>query len=239
MKDDLWLACKRKTCCSATIVVPSGRDVWRISRALDAPPWAFTRYFPGPPERPDAFRLAPGGPTFRLVLAKQPSRRTKTLPPCVFLMRTPDGHHRCGLGPLRPLVCQCHPAELIDGVLAVRTKNACTCREWSLADLDVAREAERVTVRQAEAAEYHRVVAAWNARIAAAPPDATFDFPAYGDYLLAAYDALAASSNPSRPDGCPPLAPKEGWGEDAPPVLSAPKDPLAPSLLERESAARP
>ena len=190
MKDALWLACKQKSCCYASIVLPSGRDVWRIARALEAPPWTFLRVMGSPERRPDAFRLAPSGPSYRLVLAKQPSRRTKTMPPCIFLTRTPSGHHRCGLGDLRPRSCATFPSELVEGVLCVRNDGGCTCRTWTLADVDLVEETQRVEVRQAEAVEYHRVVAAWNAHVAAEAPPEGFEFPIYCDYVLDAYDAL-------------------------------------------------
>jgi Fe-S-cluster containining protein len=196
MKDALWLACKRKTCCYASIVVPSGRDVWRIARALDAPPWSFLRVIGSPEGRPDAFRLVAGGPAYRLVLAKQRSRRAKSMPPCIFLTRTPSGHHRCGLGELRPRSCASFPSELVDGVLCVRNDGGCTCRTWTLADVDLIEETRRVEARQAEAVEYHRVVAIWNARVEAEAPPEGCDFAAYCAYLLDAYDALDCAPAP-------------------------------------------
>jgi hypothetical protein len=190
LKEAIWLACKPKTCCYTGIVVPSGRDVWRIARALDAPPWSFLKYFPCPPTRPDGFLLERSGSKLRLALAKQPSKRTKTPAPCIFLLRTRHGHHRCGLGELRPAVCQSFPSELVDGVLCVRNDGSCTCRTWALADVDLAEEAARVNVRQSEAVEYHGVVARWNAIVETAPAGDGFDFVAYCDFLLRAYDEL-------------------------------------------------
>ena len=191
-KEEIWLSCKQKTCCYAAFVIPSGRDVWRISRTLDAPPWTFLVYFQAPGPRRDAFLLQPGGPAFRLALAKGASRRTKRPPPCIFLLKTRQGHHRCGLGDGRPSVCKSFPSELVDGVLCVRPDSGCACRVWSLADVDIAEETAAVTLRQAESEEYCAVVARWNARVGAAPPDAQFDFFGFCDFLLETYDALAA-----------------------------------------------
>jgi Fe-S-cluster containining protein len=191
-KEAIWLACKPKTCCHTAIVVPSGRDVWRISRTLDAPPWSFLKYFPGSADRPDSFALDRSETTFRLVLAKPTSKRTKTEAPCIFLLRTRLGHHRCGLGALRPAVCSSFPSELVSGVLCVRNDAGCTCRTWALADVNLDEETAQVTVRQAEAIEYHQIVARWNAVVGEASPSTRIDFIAYCEFLLRAYDDLAA-----------------------------------------------
>jgi Fe-S-cluster containining protein len=185
-KEALWLACKPKTCCYTALVVPSGRDVWRIARALDAPPWTFLRYLASPGPRPDAFCLDHSETQYRLVLAKQLTRRTRSPAPCTFLLRTRHGHHRCGLGDLRPQACHSFPSELVDGVLCVRNDAGCTCRQWALADVDLAEEIALVETRQAEAIEYHQIVADWNARVRAADTDT--DFYQYCAFLLAAYD---------------------------------------------------
>jgi Fe-S-cluster containining protein len=172
-------------------VVPTGRDVWRISRALDTPPWTFVRYFPSPSPRGDAFALDRSERRYRLALAKAASRKKQ--PPCIFLMRTRDGHHRCGLGDLRPAACRAFPSDLFGGVLCARNDGGCTCRRWSLLDLDVAEETELVVRREEEAAEYRRLVAEWNRLVAEAPPEARFDFLAFCRFVLEAYDALAAA----------------------------------------------
>src|SRR5436190_9552256 len=117
-KEAIWLACKAKSCCYTPLVVPTGRDVWRIARVLETPPTSFLLYFPTPYARRDAFVLDGSGQEFRVALGKAPSRR-KTAPPCIFLLRTRSGHHRCGLGDLRPLVCRAFPADVADGVLSL------------------------------------------------------------------------------------------------------------------------
>jgi Fe-S-cluster containining protein len=191
LKETVWLACRTKTCCHAPIVVPTGRDVWRISRALDTPPWAFVRYFPSPSARGDAFALDQSEQRYRLALAKGASRRKQ--PPCIFLMRTRNGHHRCGLGDLRPASCKAFPSDLFGGVLCTRNDGGCTCRTWSVLDVDVAEEAELVVRREEEAAEYRGLVAEWNRLVSEAEPGATADFFDFCRFVVEAYDALAAS----------------------------------------------
>src|SRR4051812_40494295 len=141
-KEATWLACKPKTCCYNAFVLVSGRDVWRISRALGTAPWTFLIYFQSQEWRPDTFILDKTGRQFRLALTKQPaSKRRKSPPPCIFLMKTRNGHHRCGLGDLRPQVCKTFPIENVGGVLCIPGKTGCTCRTWSLADVDLREEA--------------------------------------------------------------------------------------------------
>ena len=197
-KEEIWLACKQKSCCYAAFVLPSGRDVWRISRALMAPPWTFLIYFQSPQPRPDGFILDASGRQFRLALSKQPSRRTKTPPPCIFLMKTRQGHHRCGLGDLRPQVCKSFPSEMSEGIVRIITDTGCTCHKWSLSDVDIEEERSRVEVRHSEYEEYCGVVQRWNryaaTELAAAPPDSAFDFYDYCEYLLANYDELKVES---------------------------------------------
>jgi hypothetical protein len=189
-KEAIWLACKEKSCCYNAVVIPTGRDIWRIARSLDAPPWSFLIYFPSREPRRDAFSLDRSGRTFRLALAKGTTRRKKTPPPCIFLMRTRAGFHRCGLGDLRPAVCHVFPAETVDGILCVRPDAGCTCRPWSLADMDFGEEWERIETRQAEGEEYCRVVGRWNERVGAAAEGSSFTFLDFCTYLLETYDEL-------------------------------------------------
>lgn len=193
-KEDIWLACKEKTCCYTPFVIPTGRDVWRIARTLDTPPWAFLVYFAAPAPRRDSFILDHGQQPFRLALGKQVSRRRKAPPPCVFLLRTRNGYHRCGLGDLRPGVCQAFPSNLSDGILCVSAQSGCSCRVWNLSDVDIAEETALVKARQADSEEYCAVVGQWNERVLAAPPGATFTFFNFCDFLLTAYDALPCST---------------------------------------------
>lgn len=193
-KEAIWLACKAKTCCSTQIVVPTGRDVWRIARTLDAPPWSFLVYFPSPQPRPDAFALDHSDATYRLALARRPSTRKNGTPACTFLLRTRDGHHRCGLGRLRPMVCQTFPSQIVAGVVCLPDDTPCACRAWTLADVDIAEERALVEASQADLEEYRGVVAHWNDRLADAPVEARFTFFDFCLYVVKAYDELAARS---------------------------------------------
>jgi Fe-S-cluster containining protein len=202
-KEAIWLACKQKRCCYTAVVLPTGRDIWRISRALDMPPWAFLVYFLPPKPGPDAFALDRSGRVYRLALAKQPGRRKKSLPPCIFLMRTRNGYHRCGLGELRPMVCRTFPAEMRAGVLCLRNDGGCTCRHWSLADADIAEEAALLEQQQADYVEYCAVVARWNSMVTDAPDETAFTFFDFCNFLLKAYDELEAArpTQPAQPMG--------------------------------------
>lgn len=196
MKEALWLSCKAKTCCHTAIVIPSGRDVWRISRALDAPPWVFVRYFRTPQDRPDAFRLDHSNDKYRLALAKQEAGEAQQPPPCIFLTKTRQGDHRCGLGELRPAACRCFPSELVGGALQVRNDGGCTCRTWDLADVDLTEESAKVVARQEEAVEFHYIVSLWNSQIESLPADTAVQFVDFCEFILDAYDSLSAD-----PDG--------------------------------------
>jgi hypothetical protein len=193
-KEALWLACKAKACCHAATIVPTGRDIWRIARALDAPPWSFLVPFEAPQPRRDAFALDQSARRFRLALAKGATRRVKSPPPCIFLLRTRTGQHRCGLGDLRPQLCKAFPTQLVDGLVCVLPDTGCTCRAWALADLDVNEERAAAEMVQAESEEYCALVAQWNARVAAAPPGTQLSVADYCAFVLAAYEAFAAEA---------------------------------------------
>ena len=188
-KEQSWLACKQKTCCYTPLVIPTGRDVWRIARTLDVPPWSFLIYFLSREPRRDAFVLDGTDKEFRVALAKGRTRRRAFPPPCIFLMRTRRGFHRCGLDELRPGVCRAFPGELVDDVLCLRPDHGCTCRAWSLSDVDIGDEVALVQERQADAEEYCGVVARWNEEVRRG--DANHDFVEYCSYLLDTYDGLA------------------------------------------------
>lgn len=188
-KEALWLACKQKNCCYTAFVLPSGRDVWRITRALQTPPWTYLVYFQSPP-RPDSFILDNSGLHFRMALAKGPTRRKKSPPPCIFLLHTRNGQHRCGLGALRPETCRAYPSEMVAGVLCVRNDGGCTCRTWSLSDVNIEEERARVEKRYDDFQEYCAVVGLWNENVANAPPEVSLDFYDFCNFLLDAYDQI-------------------------------------------------
>jgi hypothetical protein len=201
-----WLACDEKSCCHNSVVIPTGRDVWRIARTLDTPVRSFLMYFPSTGPRRDAFLLDRSGSSYRIALGRGAGRRQP--PPCIFLLRTRSRQHRCGLGELRPLVCRALPAELAGGVLTLTNDGRCTCRTWVLADVDITEETALVEARQRDAEEYCAVVARWNARVAGAPAGTTISFEEYCAYLIESYDSIADS------EAARALRPADGAGTD-------------------------
>ncbi len=182
-KELLWLGCRDKTCCHGTKVIVTGADLFRIVTALDIAPWDAVVYAEAPPKAPDGFLLSRGGPRYQLVLAKR-GRVGRRGAPCAFLWKLADGHAQCGLGELRPLVCRSYPATIIDGMLAASSP-ACTCRQWSVADLDGDADRHRLDAMLMEAAEYATVVDEWNAAVPD-PPEA-HTFAAFCDHVVGAY----------------------------------------------------
>jgi len=178
----LWLACREKACCHGARVIVSGRDLWRIATVLEVPPWDVTVYAPAEAGALDAFRLEPDGPGYQVVLAKR-GRVTRRGAPCIFLWKLGDGHAQCGLGANRPLVCQAYPATLVDGLLNVDGRG-CSCRRWSVVDLDAERDTALLRTARREVDEYCRIVAAWNAGLARRGPRTYRDFC---DHVMAAY----------------------------------------------------
>lgn len=196
-KEEVWLACKPKTCCYGTVVIPTGRDVWRIARALELPPWDFLMYFESPQPRRDAFALDRSPRRFRLALRKNPKRTSRGAQACTFLVRTRNGHHRCGLGALRPGVCRAFPSESSGGVVRILADTGCRCRTWTLADVDTEEEAEVIRERQADAEAYCEVVERWNREVLGFSDEPRLDFRDYCGFLLAAYDEVTALAAPA------------------------------------------
>jgi len=185
-KDLLWLSCREKTCCYATKVVLSGLDLWRIHQAMELMPWQYTLYSDAPEDAVDGFRLVPGGPLFQVVLAKR-GEIGQYGAPCIFLLKLSDGHAQCGLGALKPTACRAYPAALVDNLLRCES-SACTCRRWSLLDLDAEQDTSMLNEMLSEMAEYSEIVAAWNNLLHEGhEPRSYHDFCSY---VLAAYDAL-------------------------------------------------
>ena len=186
-KERIFLSCRQKTCCHTTKVIVSGQDLWRISWALELSPLDFVCYCPAAPDAVDGFRLSPEGPCYQVVLAKRTPAPAPTrpptapqYPPCIFLWRTNEGHSGCGLGSQRPQACRTFPALLSAGMVAVDAE-VCTCRRWSVLDLDRDEQAG-LEQQLAEALAYSRVVAAWNAELAV-----DRSFPDFCNFVLDAY----------------------------------------------------
>jgi Fe-S-cluster containining protein len=192
-KEALWLSCARKSCCQSGLVIPTGRDIWRLARALGVSPDSYLMCFETPVPRRDAFALDRSGRRFRLALAKRPDPKHRDRASCIFLLRTRQGHHRCGVCSIRPGVCRAFPSNLPEGVLCVGSDD-CACRTWSLADVDIAEERALVEARQRDAEEYCDLVARWNDRVETTPGEATLEVGEFCNFLLAAYDGLAEQS---------------------------------------------
>lgn len=189
VREELWLRCREKQCCFGAMVVPTGQDVWRIARRWDAPPWSFLVYFETQVPRRDAFALDHSARRFRLALAKNPEIRQGGAAGCAFLVRTRTGEHRCGLGELRPMGCRVFPLESSEGMVGVQANHGCSCRVWSLADVDTLTERPLLEQRLAESEAYCAAVARWNVEVAALPEAGARSFPEYCEYLLEVYDS--------------------------------------------------
>jgi Fe-S-cluster containining protein len=182
-KELLWLACKEKRCCSAYLVPLTGIDVWRISRTMQIPPYAFTFYTDALPEA-DGFALDTSDKRYELVLARHrdPIGDRST---CVFLWRLPDGHAQCGLGHQRPNVCQTYPFTLVDGILCVDDCNECTCRTWGLSQIDSKKVKQQLQTQQQERETYREILNSWNERVQADGRGRSY--LEFCDYLVSAY----------------------------------------------------
>jgi Fe-S-cluster containining protein len=159
----LWAACREKTCCRATRVVLTCRDVARLAGALDLLPSTFAVALPVD-EGEEGLVFEPGGRPHQLALRKNGAIGPAGAP-CVFLVETNDEHALCGVEAVQPAVCRSHPAIVVDGAVRI-AGGFCTCHRWTLLDLD---EAERDLARLAEAElqEHRGVVRQWNVHVAA------------------------------------------------------------------------
>jgi hypothetical protein len=176
-----------KLCCFHYTVAVSGRDIYRILRALQVPAQDFLDYQAVHDAAPGGFLLEPGGNRYAVVLARR--RLPEPLAsPCLFLVRTSDGKAFCGLGELRPGPCRTHPVVLKDDVIALVNDPGGCVRTWSYRDIDMD---ERRKIRRvlAEEDEYRGVVEQWNAQTQERGGQRTFE--EYLSYLVNRYAAMA------------------------------------------------
>jgi Fe-S-cluster containining protein len=168
------LSCREKSCCSYYIVSVTAQDVWRIMRALHISSSDFLRYWERDSEAPGRFLLSPDGAFCELVLAKRPLPEP-LLSPCVFLLRTSDGHGVCGLGDLRPGQCRAYPVfQHGDLIRLVNDPQGCV-QTWSYGDLDLERERPLLARQAADERQHHALVADWNIRVRAERRERTFE----------------------------------------------------------------
>ncbi|HYR62860.1 MAG TPA: hypothetical protein VET24_09575 [Actinomycetota bacterium] len=160
----------------------------RISRALDLPPRSFVSLCPTEPDAADGVQFERAGLKYQLVLNKRGAVRAAGAP-CIFLWKLSDGHAQCGLGALRPLVCRAYPASLADGLLCA-AGDACTCRRWSVSDLDPEADKAALHAVLEEAQRYSLAVDAWNAALP--PPPAQRSFSEFCQFAFAAEDEYLA-----------------------------------------------
>lgn len=195
MHETLWLSCATKRCCSTRVVLPAGRDIWRIATRLEAPPESFLRPVPAQPDCDDGFLLAPRGPPMHAALARTVSKGRAAA--CVFLLHLGDRATRCGLDALRPLPCQSFPATGSGEIIRVDGA-PCDCRAWTLADLDRGHVLALLRQETHERQHYRGVIRAWNTRVGAAPSDARF---AFGDFCRYVIDTYASDAQEREPRG--------------------------------------
>lgn len=185
----LWLSCAAKRCCSVRTVRPTGGDIWRIARQLHVPPESFLRAIPAPLSAGDGVLFASHGKPMHVALARRAVKERQAA--CVFLMQIGDDLARCGLGALRPLPCQAFPGVGAGPRVSVAQEHGCTCRDWSLADLDRVAVADLVAREGAERELDRRLVHEWNVQVLAAA-STTYDLVGFCGYLMHAYAVNAA-----------------------------------------------
>lgn len=162
-KDAICAACAARTCCYHYRVSLTGHDLWRIAHTLDLPPARFAAYVEAEAGSEDGFVLDPSGTRYELALAK--STETHRHGGCVFLVRTNDGAHRCGLGELRPDQCRLYPAYFHEGLARVINDPKGCWRPWSVGELDIEQERQRSADYERRRAEYQELLAVWNLRV--------------------------------------------------------------------------
>jgi Fe-S-cluster containining protein len=176
-------------CCRSYIVPVCGHDVWRISQSQRLAPEQFVVAVAQPEPRMDGFRLAADGPTHGLMLDKQ--GRLTVNQSCVFLVHLAGDHDRCGVYLDRPVVCRAYPMVLAPRGVTLREKALCPPNAWPESELGKRswRGAVRRVTMQFDL--YAEVVARWNARVDAAPPEHHFTLGEFLSYLINVYERVA------------------------------------------------
>ena len=178
-RERICLSCSQKICCSHYVVQMSGREVYRITQALQLFPSDFLRYYEPESGGEELFLLSPEGPRYALMLAR------RELPevlggPCIFLIRTNEGHGRCGLHDLRPAQCHIYPV-FVEGETVTLIQDPSGClRAWSYGDIDIDEEKARHARFAGFQTEHVRIVREWNRRLRQEGSSRSFeDFCAY------------------------------------------------------------
>ena len=157
-KEQVCGLCRSRECCFSFGVPLCGSDVLRISRYLVLEPLSFCQAVEVHDEE-EGFLLDPQeGRRFRLELSRVGDA-------CIFLMELPGDFCRCQLGPYQPVLCRSFPLALDPmGSLSFYEGAGC-CRQWSLADVDIAADIELPLKVEQEMQELSTQVQRWNERI--------------------------------------------------------------------------
>jgi Fe-S-cluster containining protein len=157
-----WQSCRADDRCSRGARYVTGADIVRISQTLALEPWHFTQTAPAGANDRTGIVVDEGRRRVKLMLANAAHG-------CVFLIRTPDGTGRCGLGDLAPISCRMFPAELSSGGGAGQSRQpGPSGKEWTEADLDQDALAEARREWAADRDHWYEVISRWNASAAAA-----------------------------------------------------------------------
>ncbi len=182
-QETLWLTCAAKRCCTLRTVVVTGADIARIATTLDVPPESFLRMVPAASGE-EGFALDGSAQRFHMALARRSGKSTTT--GCLFLIHVDDTVARCGLGSLRPRACQAFPATGSEHVVNISTDALCSCRTWTIANLDRGRARALLGRWNHEQERYHQLVRDWNAQVQA-QGKGRFTFSDFCRYVLDAY----------------------------------------------------
>ena len=163
-RERICLSCSQKVCCSHYAVPMIGQDVYRIAQALQLFPSDFLMYYEPESGGEELFLLSPEGPRYALMLAKRQLPEALGAP-CIFLVRTNDGHARCGLHDLRPAQCHIYPVCVKGETVALIQDPSGCIRAWSHGDVDADEEKARHARFARFEAEHVRIVREWNRRI--------------------------------------------------------------------------
>lgn len=170
-------------CCRAYVVAVTVEDALRLSAGSNVPLHRLVACAAQPARTPQGFLLARGGPAYELVLAEQAASPPR---PCLFL-REQGGRARCAAYPFRPAACRRFPATRREGRSAVRDATVCPPQAWTPAHVE--RLSYRTALaREARSAEIHaEVVARWNDRVEAGPPQQPVTALAFLDHAAETY----------------------------------------------------
>jgi Fe-S-cluster containining protein len=175
-------------CCSNYTVIVTGYDAWLIATRLRLAMEQFLIFFPSTKNTPSDFILERSGARFNIALAGLKDEAYERH--CVFWLNLPDGYNRCGIYPIRPIVCQVYPAFIGDGIVHLRNDVLCPPRAWNLTSMALPVWRENLWRFQVEHDIYNYVVESWRQYVETAAPDEGFPINVYYSYLIAVYGRL-------------------------------------------------